>query len=390
MSESSEPVTGPRVKPAPLSLPSVVQVSRPFFTMNELSYLHSLTIAENKKIAYSQKKHQIFQFIFQIVKHMKFPLRILNSAMNYYQRFYLFNKFEDVDYNNMEQDPFMVATTCLFLAAKNEDCIKKLRDILVVANKIRDIEQESNNNSSNNTPTSNLLDRQKKCIMNLEFKLLQIIKFDFLSGSNSIPSIDQLVVQFSKKLNIDYKSTMFSWLVSFDIMSTPLCLIIPPHCIALAIVIVTLNLQPNDLITKYHKSDNQEVQEYETKLDDILEKIDTYRDFKCPEPLVNEGIIYLLNYYIHQMNFSILNEFLPLINEKSGKEQIFKIMDFKSRFNDLQTLSEKSTANDSLLRQDEYLKTWDYSIGAKGSVRFMLGNKRRRFDKELDIISKKP
>lgn len=303
----------------------------------------------------------------------------------------MFNRFEDAndDYNNdLEKDPFMVAITCLFLAAKNEDCIKKLRDILVVANKIRDIDPESGNqhNGSSNSAGSNLADRQKKCVMNLEFKLLQVIKFDFLSGSNSIPSIDQLVVQFSKKLDIDYKSTMFSWLISFDIMSTPLCLIIPPHCIALAIVIVTLNLKPDDLITKYHKSDTPD---YETNLNNILEKIDTYQDFKCPEALVNEGIIYLLNYYIHQMNFSILNEFLPLVNEKSGKEQIFKFMDLKSRFNDLKTLSEKSTTSDNMLFQDQYLKTWDYSIGAKGSARFMLGNKRRRFDKEFDAINKK-
>lgn len=368
------------------TLPSITQVSRPFFTSNELSFLHSITIPEQKKIAYSQRKHQIFQFIFQIIKILKFPLRILNTTMIYYQRYYLFNKFEEINDDpnpqntiDLEKDPYIVAVTCLFLATKNEDCIKKLKDILTVANKIRDIDQEKNN----------FFDYQKKIIMNLEFKFLQIIKFDFINGSNNLPSVDQLIIQFCKKLNLDYKSTMFCWLISFDIMSTPLGLILPPHCISLSIIIITLNLKPNDIQNKYNKIDNSisDSNDYNDKLNEILEKIDSFNDFNCPESLVNEGIIYLLDYYIHQMNFSILNEYLPSINKESGKEQIFKFMDLKSRFNDLKTLNESSTSDKHLLIQDKYLKKWDYSVGLKGSVRFIPGNKRRRFDNEFDLLN---
>ncbi|KAM9887208.1 hypothetical protein OXX79_013811, partial [Metschnikowia pulcherrima] len=180
----------------------------------------------------------------------------------------------------------MVAYTCLFLATKNEDCIKKLREIQAVANKIRDIDGESrsyyrNLNNSNSTVT----EVQRKVIMSLEFKLLQVLKFDFLSGAANIPSVDQLVVVFSKQLGLDYKLTMFAWLVAFDIMSTPLSLVIPPHCIALAIVIVALNLKPVDLLAKY--GDVGDLEKFGT----ILENIDSMRDFRCPEPLVNEGIV---------------------------------------------------------------------------------------------------
>lgn len=358
--------------------PSVLQISRPYFAPAELSYLHSKTIPDEKKLIYNQRKHQVFQFLFQIVRQIKFPLRVLSTAMNYFQRFYLFNLFQemnDVDSEDLEKDPFTVALTALFLASKNEDCIKKLRDIQAVANKLREIDE--NRKLVLKDSATAYVDAQRKAIMSIEYKLLQTIKFDFINGSN-IPSLDQLVVIFCKQLDIDYKFTFHCWLVSFDIMSTPSCLMISPHCMAMAIVIVTLNLRPKELITKFTTDVHDP--EYLSK---ILEQIDCYGDFRCPETLVNEAIIYILDYYVHQMNFSILNEFMPPIDTETGKEQIFKFMNLKSKFNDLKVLSERSCSTTALLKQDEYLEVWDYNISLKGSSRFMLGNKRRRFETEI-------
>lgn len=371
------------------NIPNVLQVSRPFFTFAELSYLHGNTIPENRKLAYNQRKHQVFQFLFQVVRVMKFPLRTLSTAMNYYQRYYLFNMFEEPKDHNpdndptieFEKDPYMVAYTCLFLATKNEDCIKKLKDIQTVANRLRDIDQDSRNFAKNGGASSlTLFEVQRKVIMSLEFKLLQMLKFDFINGAANMTSVDNLVVIFAKKLGLDYNYTMFAWLVSFDVLSTPLSLVVPPHCISLAIVIITLNLKPSDILTKYGEKSN------ESDFSDILDNLDCMADFKCPEALVNEAIVYILDYYVHQMNFLILNEYMPSTNPETGKEQIFKFMDLKSRFNDLKVLSEQSVSTVNLLKQDKYLRKWDYSVGSKGAVRFMISNKRRRFDAEYLIL----
>lgn len=368
-------------------IPTILQVSRPFFTFAELSYLHGITIPENRKLAYNQRKHQVFQFLFQVIRIMKFPLRTLSTAMRYYQRYYLFNMFEEPKDQNpdndpiveFEKDPYMVAYTCLFLATKHEDCIKKLKDIQTVTNRLRDVDQESRNFGK--TPSAiSLAEVQRKVIMSLEFKLLQVLKFDFLNGTSSIPSIDTLVVIFAKQLGLDYNFSLFGWLVSFDILSTPLPLVVPPHCIALAIVIITLNLKPSDIMAKY--GDKTEDNDFS----DILDNLDCMADFKCPEALVNEAIVYILDYYVHQMNFLILNEYMPATNLESGKEQIFKFMELKSRFNDLKVLSEQSVSTQGLLKQDNYLRKWDYTVGSKGAARFMISNKRRRFDAEYSIL----
>jgi len=59
------------------NFPTIVQVSRPYFTSSELKYLHAFTIPEQKKLTYNQRKHQIYQYVFQIIKILKFPLRVL-------------------------------------------------------------------------------------------------------------------------------------------------------------------------------------------------------------------------------------------------------------------------------------------------------------------------
>lgn len=356
--------------------PHILEISRPFLTSNEISHLHSLTIPEDRKILYNQRKYQIFQYISHIVKILKFPLRVLNTTMIYYQKYYLFNVFEDESEDftdlekNMENDPYLISITCLFLASKNEDCIKKLRDIQTVSNKLRDLNEDMN-----------YLELQKKVILAIEYKLLQVLKFNFNNNLLNLPSLDNLVLQFSKKLELNYSNSYFGWLIAFDLMLTPIGLTIPPHCIALAILIVTLHLEVDDLKLKY--------KEYDNEIDNgsLIEKIN-YQDFHCPESLVNETVIYILGFYIHQYNFSVLTQFLPAINKKLGKEQIFKFMNLKSKLIHLKGANETSTSK-QLLSQDRYLNIWDYSNSAKGSSRFILSSKRRRFDKELETNFKK-
>ena len=90
-----------------------------------------------------------------------------------------------------------------------------------------------------------------------------------------------------------------------------------------------------------------------------------------------------MDYYIHQYQISILNVYLPLIDSESGKEQGYKFMKLKSEFNEIKIMDETSCSK-LLNETDEYLNKWDYTISSKGSTRFMLSNKRRRFNKELE------
>ncbi|RCK60788.1 CTD kinase subunit beta [Candida viswanathii] len=357
------------------SAPTIVQISRQFFTHKEISYLHNQTIPENLKPHYTTIKHKVFQFLFQAIKQLKFPIRVLSTTMNYYQRYYLFNLFEaNPGPLEFADDPYTIAISCLLLATKVEDCIKRLKDIQTVCNKIRDVDENRIIDSNGNV----FLDVQRKYILSIEFKLLQIIKFDFHNGPITIRSnVDNLLIQFCKNLKINYRISMLSWLISFDIISTPLSLVVPPHCIALSIIIISLNLKPKEM----KLSHTEEGEDDDAKIEEILKSIDC-EELNCPEVLVNEAILYILDYYIHQYQYSILNAYLPATDPESGKEQVYKFMDLKSRFNDMKIMDESSCTT-QLNETDDYLTKWDYSISAKGSSRFMLSNKRRRFNPEL-------
>ncbi|KAI5953401.1 CTK2 [Candida jiufengensis] len=380
---------------------SITQISRPFFTSQELSFLHKKTISDSMKLQYSTTKTKIFHFLSQVVKILKFPQRVLATTMNYYQRFYLFNKFENIssDTTNhfyvpsyIENDPFTIAITCLFLASKVEDCIKKLKDIQVICNKLRELDdnkvieisKDNNITSNSNIP---FIDLQRKYILANEFKILQIIKFDFNNGNN--PSfkinIDNLLIQFCKNLKLNYKLSILGWLINYDLIQTPLSLIVPPHCIALAIIIISLNLNPKEMILTNHEI-GEDDEEEDLKVSQILEDFKA-SDFNCPELLVNEAIVYILDYYTHQYNTSNLKNYLPEIDPVTNKNQILKFMSLKQKFNNLKIINDKS-CDFKLNSKDEYFNEWDYNVANKNSVRFMLSNKRRRFNKERELISK--
>lgn len=63
-------------------------------------------------------------------------------------------------------------------------------------------------------------------------------------------------------------------------------------------------------------------------------------------------------------------------------------MDLKQKFNDVAILNEKS-CNFKLNEKDGYLQNWDYGVATKGLVRFMLSNKRSRFDDEQQMKENK-
>ncbi len=90
------------------SLISTVQLSRPYLTRQQIKHAQSRTIS-NISI-YGQRRNQIFHFLLKICVSLKFPMRCLESAMIYYQRYYLYNEFDTSSY-------YDIAITALFITS---------------------------------------------------------------------------------------------------------------------------------------------------------------------------------------------------------------------------------------------------------------------------------
>lgn len=249
------------------------------------------------------------------------PTKTLETAMIYYQRYFLFNKFDIAIY-------YDIAITSIFIASKNEDTIKKLRDIIVVANQIR----------------STLLNQDqfelyRKKILSLEFKLLETISFDF-----RLFHVEELLIKISKSLKIPKEIGYLAWLIAYDSYQTEIALKVPPQSIAIACI---------SLATK--------LKEFETSI-----RVELYY---TSENAVNEALFDLLDLYINSYNYTGLAGIHPDFQNK--------FVEIRIPLSDAQGLREQI---EDVIREDYYFRDRDFSIGER---RYMLGNQRKRLYSEI-------
>lgn len=269
----------------------------------------------------------MLNFLCSLTKSLKFPNRTLETAMIYYQKYYLFNTFSTS--TNLD-----VAITSLFIASKNEDTIKKLRDIIVAANPLRNV---SNAND--------VVEDTKKAILGMEKKMLETLSFDFRTYH-----VEELLIRIAKDLKLSFDLTYLAYLIAFDSFQTEISLKVPPHATALACIIIAAKFLDVTSIFPLQST-----------------------NYHCDRNLVNEALFEILELYINNYNYSNLVNIYPSEQEKFIKIRI----NLKSE-NSLQSISEKS------LKEDKFFNPKNYSISDNGSARYMLGNQYKRFSKEVE------
>lgn len=161
-----------------------VQLSKPFLTAKEIAYLQQ----SNKDLYgdlrnFKLKMKEIFQFLLQLIKILKFPMKVLQNASYLYQRFFLLND----NYKKYSNLHYEIGLTSLFISLKLNDFIKKLSVVLSEANVLRNYHLSSLD-----------LEEQKKSILKLEKKILEFQSFDFRNYL-----IEDFLIKFLKFFNKD-------------------------------------------------------------------------------------------------------------------------------------------------------------------------------------------
>ncbi|ODQ58760.1 hypothetical protein WICANDRAFT_17597, partial [Wickerhamomyces anomalus NRRL Y-366-8] len=287
---------------------STIQLARPFLTKSQIKHAQERTIESST--VYEQRRNQIFNFLMKICVSLKFPTKTLETAMIYYQRYFLFNKFDIAIY-------YDIAITSIFIASKNEDTIKKLRDILLVSNQIR-----------NTFLNQDQLELYRKKILSLEFKLLETISFDF-----RLFHVEDFLIKISKSLKIPKDIGYLAWLIAYDSYQTEIALKVPPQTIAIACISLATKLKDFETTIRsefYYTSDNS----------------------------VNEALLDLLGLYINSYNYTGLASIYPDFQNK--------FVEIRIPLSDAQGLKEQTA---DLIKEDDYFKDRDFSIGER---RYML------------------
>ncbi|CUS23655.1 LAQU0S11e01266g1_1 [Lachancea quebecensis] len=198
-----------------------IMLSRPYLTREQIKRAQQNTISDRR--VYNQKRISVFKYLCDMCVQFKFPRRTLETAMYFYQRFYLFNKFEtELCYD--------VATSCLFLSCKQVETMKKVADLATVSLRLRSIVKVS----------PELLDNCKKRIFQMELRILETCCFDY-RVNNSV-HIDDLLVKIGKDLKLSHEVCYLAWLIAFDALKLEILLMVPQHTIAIAVLKIACEL----------------------------------------------------------------------------------------------------------------------------------------------------
>lgn len=242
-------------------------LSRPYFTKKQLQRAQAQQITDRR--IYNQKKLAVFKFLSDMCMQFKFPRKTLESAMYYYQRYHLFNRFET-------ELCFTLATSCLVLSCKQVETIKKINEICTASLKLRSMTKIS----------AEGLENFKKKTLQLELRILESCAFD--SRVNNYVHIDEFIVKIGKHLGLGIEVAQLAWIVGYDALKLETLLIVPSHIISLAALRIA-----SELLNKPFWNE------------DIFTKVE------CDRESTNEAYFDILNFYINLFDLCDLKENLP-------------------------------------------------------------------------------
>lgn len=296
-----------------MSVQSDLVLSRPYLTKAQLQKAHRHTIPDRR--TYNQKRLTVFKYLCQVCVQLKLPRKTLETAMYFFHRYHVFNKFE----TEMCHD---IGTSCLFLSCKQVETFKRIGEVCSVALKLRNVPRV----------TPEVLEGFKKRVIQMELRVLETCSFDY--RINNEVHTDEYIVKIGRELSLGREVCQLAWLIAFDVLKLELLVVVPPHTIALAILKVASEL------TKTCKWPNVR-----------------YNLFETDAASFNEAYFDILNFYINVFDVCDLKNQNSTIDLQLSIETFIELKKKAGLESGLAT-------DESLLDQDDYVVN-ERNFGAK-------------------------
>ncbi|OZJ04785.1 hypothetical protein BZG36_01829 [Bifiguratus adelaidae] len=162
----------------------------------------------------------LYQLIQKLGKRFQLRQQVVATAIVYFKRFYSRNSL-------CNTDPFLVIVTCVYLACKIEECPHHIKLISQEAKGVLTDVGASTYDSSK--------------IAEFEFYLMEELEF-YLIVWHPYRSLTHIC----KELGMKDSGLQFAWFIVNDSYRTDVCLLYPPHMIAIAAVYLTVVLNHAD------------------------------------------------------------------------------------------------------------------------------------------------
>ncbi|VEU19354.1 DEKNAAC100133 [Brettanomyces naardenensis] len=336
----------PEGRVSPSRAVNMIQLSKPFLSSKEITYLMQNNIGNSDQIRmYRLKKRETFQFLIRLIKILQFPVKVLQNCSYFYQTFYLFTD----DFPKYANLHYEVGITALFVSLKMNDFIKKLTLVLQEGNTLRAAHVSAQE-----------FDEQRRTIIGMEKTMMECESFDFRNYC-----IEDLLVKFTKLYKIPEKESYVCWSVLNDLYLTELPLELPAHYNA--VIAIRTGLMIFNAVSQTKTNYN----------------IDLHRiNMRAENEGLISGVSLLLEYYIDNYSTTFLRDALKDVHMVyESKELVDEILNVKIEFSG--KFNSRKGSEGVVSREDLYFQPRNPDTGKYGCIRFVY-NKRRYVEEVKD------
>ncbi|CAO3700528.1 unnamed protein product [Rhizopus microsporus] len=230
---------------------------RPYYTKKQIATLNSVKKLGPLASKETTARYSSCKFMQDVGRKLGFPQKTISTSQALYHRFYLYYSIKDYS-------PQDISVTCLFVASKIEETIKKLKDIFVAVHSVKYPD-------SKELDPEHIAEDRKRRIISYEKLVLETACFNF-----QLRHPYEYVIKFAKWLKEmepslkDKQLAEKAYGIAVDSYKTSLCIEYPPHTIAAGcIYLATLFLKDQDNTVEKLIKDRPWDQYFLSRMDDI-------------------------------------------------------------------------------------------------------------------------
>ncbi|KAI8988584.1 cyclin-like protein [Mycotypha africana] len=168
-------------------------------------------------------------YLLSVGAKLRLPTLVVVTGCTFFHKFYMrqsMARFHVYD----------IAATCLFVATKVEECTRRLKDIVIAC-----AQKAQKNDDLRLDEGSKDFVRWKETLLYNEIIVLETLCFDL-----SVEHPHMSLMNLESQLNVSQSSIRKAWMLLYQSLGAPLCLIYKPKTIAMAAVLLATNFSASD------------------------------------------------------------------------------------------------------------------------------------------------
>ncbi|KAI7892490.1 cyclin-like protein [Mucor mucedo] len=172
-------------------------------------------------------------FLLAVGAKLGLPQLVVVTATTFFHRFYMRQSMTN-------HHVYDIASTCLFIATKVEECTRRFKDIVLACAR-----KASKNDNLRLEEDSKEFTRWKESLLHNEIIVLDTLCFDL-----SVEHPHTSLMRFETQLTVSSSSIRKAWMLLYQSLGAPLCVLYKPNIIAAAALLLATNLSSSDRLNE--------------------------------------------------------------------------------------------------------------------------------------------